>query len=124
MRDERTHKREQEARDATRRDAILEKRKEFQRETLLALQEQVFLLMRTNSQLHDHLCADLRKHGRGYATEAPSEPNQQSMMAQQMTFIAVYLIEADITTCERSWRAAQNTARRFQPSAGATSAGT
>lgn len=52
FRDNRTYRREKEARDASRRDNQIERRNDFQRQTLLALQDAVMALMRTVGQGH------------------------------------------------------------------------
>lgn len=55
-----TRDREREARDAARRDQRFKWRTDFQRETLLNLQEEAFKLMRTASEAHHHDVMALR----------------------------------------------------------------
>jgi len=52
FKDRRAHRHEEEARDAERRDAQLERRNEFQRQALLQLQDPVMNLMRTVGSCH------------------------------------------------------------------------
>jgi hypothetical protein len=55
----RTSKREREAREESHRDKLVERREEFQRETLLGLQEELVTLVRTASQMH---LEDMKAH--------------------------------------------------------------
>ena len=84
-RDARTYKREKAAREAARRDAILERRNEFQRETLLSLQEAVLRLMQTSAKLHLLYLDNLKTHGTGYATDAPAELAKDNQDANGLT---------------------------------------
>jgi hypothetical protein len=60
----RAHSREREARDSARKDRLFEQRISFQRETLLALQDELMQLIRDTAVAHHHNVMTLRQTGK------------------------------------------------------------
>lgn len=96
FRDRRAHKREieaqafvrdreREARDVARRDERFERRTEFQRETLLNLQEEVFKLMRTTAEMQHSDAMALRSGVQWHKQLLPPDLNVRAFSANVQT---------------------------------------
>jgi hypothetical protein len=77
--------RDRESRRETRRDKLSEQRRNFQRETLLALQEAVFDLTRTTGAAHHQDEMAYRKTGQWQKQLLGEELNQQDFLAMRRT---------------------------------------
>lgn len=78
-------KRDRESRRETRRDQLAEQRRNFQRETLLALQEAVMDLMRATGAAHHHDEMEYRRTGEWHKTKYTEELDQAHMIAMGRT---------------------------------------
>lgn len=75
VRDNRTYKREQAARLESRRDKLQERRADFQRETLLALQDECWKLQRACGRSHHEDTLSFRETGQWGTTQLSEEAN-------------------------------------------------
>lgn len=85
MRDRRTYKREREARDSAKRGQQLERRNEFQRQTLLELQDAAMKLMQATSRISHFDIMAFRKHGRKGVESYPEKINSDDQIANAQT---------------------------------------
>lgn len=93
MADRRIARREKEARIETRRDAQLLRKAEFQRETILELQEQIARLARATGKLHHADIMDFRKTGVWGKGQFPDDANKNAFEAT--TQISVLRVRID-----------------------------
>jgi hypothetical protein len=87
LRDKRTYGREREAREAARRDARTQKRNEFQRQTLLDLQDSVMKLMQTTAAAHQSDMTQYGKNGIWQKVRYSDEINKDSQFANAQSAI-------------------------------------
>lgn len=85
MRDHRAYKREREARRDAKRGQRLERRNEFQRQTLLELQDASIKLMQTTTKLHLVDVSNYRKHGRRGVEPYPEQVDSDDQLANAQT---------------------------------------
>jgi hypothetical protein len=87
LRDRRTLKREREAREATRRETRADRRANFQRQTLLELQDSLLELGRTNGQIH-HLDTRAYKQTGDWRTQlVPEDLDEKNRSANARTAV-------------------------------------
>ena len=79
--DERAYQREKAARDDARRDKQRERRNDFQRATLLELQDMAIRHMQNLSKLHAIDRKNLREHGERFVEPYPAELDQATMLS-------------------------------------------
>jgi hypothetical protein len=83
--DERTYQREKAARDEARRDAIIERRNDFQRRTLLHLQDAVQASIRNAAQMH-HLDTMAKREGKAWHSQYyPDDLSDKTLLANTRT---------------------------------------
>lgn len=87
FRDTRTLKRDRESREAERRERLRERRADFQRETLLALQDAAQDLVRATGAIAHHDTMEHRKTGEWGKQLVGEELNQKCFMAMRQTLI-------------------------------------
>jgi len=81
LRDRRTREREREARADARRLQLFQRRSEFQRETLLNLQDAVFALSRAGGRVHHLDEMEFRKTGVWGGNHLPEDLNEEARLA-------------------------------------------
>lgn len=85
LKDRRAYQREKEARDSTRRDAQLDRRNDFQRQTLLDLQEAALKLMQNAGAHHHFDLVSIGKHGKRHQEPYPEDINLGGQFANART---------------------------------------
>jgi hypothetical protein len=81
LRDKRSYTREQTARNAARRDAQIERRNDFQRRTLLHLQDAVQASIRNTSQMHHWDTMSKREGEAWHSRPYPDDLNEKVLLA-------------------------------------------
>jgi hypothetical protein len=95
LRDRRTEGRERKARKEARRDQFLERRKDFQRQTLLDLQEAVMELIRTAGEMHYQDLMASRKAGKWVSQPVTDELNERARIVQARTTLLSVRVRDD-----------------------------
>lgn len=93
-REKRTSARELESRKATRRLQLSERRSNFQRETLLELQDAISQLARTHAQVH-HLDTMERRKSGVWVHQVPEDLNQEAFAAMVKTLQLLVRVHDD-----------------------------
>jgi|SRR5271170_4786890 len=96
IRNKSVHKRERDARDAVRRDALLERRNEFQRQTLLALQDSAMKLMQTTTALHHADLMSYHEEGKWPTKPYPADTERENMLANAQTALLGVRVYDDV----------------------------
>ena len=91
----RTLKRDREAREDARRDKLLEYRNEFQRDSLVQLQEAMFELGRATTLIHMHNKRSYAKTGEWHQQMYPEEINERERAAHGRTAMLVVRVRDD-----------------------------
>jgi hypothetical protein len=90
-------KREREAREWTRRGQVIERRINFQHQTLLDLQETCMQLARATGAMHHLDVVAFRTHGTWQKELLPEDLNENSRLAQTKTMMLAARVRDDVT---------------------------
>jgi hypothetical protein len=106
---ERTYQREKVARDAARRDILLERRSQFQRQTLLDLQDAVMKLVRTTGEMQHLDIMSSRAGERWHEKPYPNDLDQRAHSAAvQTTVLGVRVSDESIRNLLKQLKAGTN----------------